>query len=385
MHCFSSRVFALAVILGMTLAGAVPTQALDASALTQRLDIVVPGQAPQTMALDEAMRTLKIPSVSIALVDQGEIAWTGSFGDRGPDTLYQAASLSKFVTALAVLRLVQDRQVDLDTNVRRYLTSWRLPEHSHPNSGTVTLRRLLSMTAGIGVPGYIGYLPGAPLPSLTEILGGLPPANSPPVTVETSPGTAYAYSGGSYEIVEAVIQDVTGQAFATIMSQLVLEPAGMNDSFFAQPLPEHLVSRAATGHRQDGSELPGGWRIIPELAAGGLWSTAGDLAKLLVAVGQAARGTGTRLFTQQTAGAMLTRQAPGPYGLGAAVSGEGNALVLMKRGQNIGYQSFLILFPLIGKGLVVMTGSDHGTTLANALVHRAAQAYGWPPLAELVD
>jgi CubicO group peptidase (beta-lactamase class C family) len=205
------------------------------------------------------------------------------------------------------------------------------------------------------------------------------------VTVETTPGTAYAYSGGGYEVVQAVIQDVTGQPFATAMSRLVLEPAGMTDSFFAQPPPEHLASRAAPGHRQDGSELQGGWRVIPELAAGGLWSTADDLAKLLVTVGQAARGTGTRLLTPLTAGAMLTRHAPGPYGLGAAVSGEGDALVLMKRGQNIGYQSFLILFPLAGKGLVVMTGSDNGTTLADALVHRAAKAYGWPPLAELVD
>jgi CubicO group peptidase (beta-lactamase class C family) len=362
-----------------------PAQALDASALMQGLDIAVPGQPPQTMPLDEAMRTLNIPSVGIALIDNGEIAWARSSGDRGPDTLYQAASLSKFVTAVAVLRLVQDGQLDLDRDVTGYLTSWRLPDHPHANSGAVTLRRLLSMTAGTGVPGYIGYPPGSPLPSLNEILAGLPPANSPPVSIETTPGTAYAYSGGGYEIVEAVIQDVTGQPFAAAVNRLVLEPIGMSDSSFSQPLPQHLVSRAATGHRQDGSELPGGWRVIPELAAGGLWSTAGDLAKLLVAVRQAVLGTSTRLLTQQAVGAMLTRQAPGPYGLGAAVNGEGDALALMKRGQNIGYQSFLILFPLLGKGLVVMTGSDNGTTLANALVHRAAGAYGWPPLGKLID
>jgi CubicO group peptidase (beta-lactamase class C family) len=117
---FSSSVFALAIILGIGLTGALPAQALDASALTQRLDIAVPGQPPQRMALGEAMRTLKIPSISIALIDKGEIAWSGSIGDRGPDTLYQAASISKFVTAIAVLRLVQDGQLDLDTDVRRY-------------------------------------------------------------------------------------------------------------------------------------------------------------------------------------------------------------------------------------------------------------------------
>jgi CubicO group peptidase (beta-lactamase class C family) len=362
-----------------------PAQALDASALKQGLDVALPGQPPQAMALDEVMRTLNIPSVSIALIDNGEIAWVASFGDLRPRPIYQAASLSKFVTAVAVMRLVQERQLDLDKDIRVYLTSWRLPDSPHAKGGAVTLRRLLSMTAGIGVPGYVGYPPGAPLPNLTEILDGLPPANSSPVTIEMTPGTAYAYSGGGYEIVEAVIQDVTGQPFATAMSRLVFEPTDMTDSAFAQSLPEPLIGRAASGHRPDGSELPGGWRVMPELAAGGLWSTAGDLAKLLVAVGRAARGTSTRLLTQQAAGSMLTRQPPGPYGLGAAVNGGGEELVLMKRGQNVGYQSYLILFPRLGKGLVVMTGSDNGTILANALVHRAAQAYGWPPLTELVD
>jgi CubicO group peptidase (beta-lactamase class C family) len=384
MSRFSSIVFALIVILALTGVGPFRAQPLDASALTRELDIMIPGQPSRNMALDEAMRALNIPSVSIALIDNGEIAWTERFGNQRPDVLYQAASLSKFVTAIAVMRLVQEGRLDLDENIKTYLKTWHIPDNPHAPGG-VTLRRLLSMTAGIGVPGYIGYPPGTPLPSLNDILDGTPPANSQPVTVETTPGTAYAYSGGGYEIVEAVIQDVTGQPFATAMKALVLEPAEMTDSIFAQPLPEDLVPRAATGHRQDGRELAGGWRIVPELAAGGLWSTPGDIAKLLVAVGQASRGISARLLSPAAVDAMLTRQPPGPYGLGAAVSGGGETLVLMKRGQNIGYQSFLILFPRLGKGMVVMTNSDNGTTLANALVRRAVQTYRWPPVGELMD
>jgi CubicO group peptidase (beta-lactamase class C family) len=337
------------------------------------------------MSLQQAMQALNIPSVGISVIDDGKIAWTAVVGAKDPGTLFQAASLSKFVTAVGVMRLVQEGQLDLDLGVNAYLTSWRLPDRSQAENGKVTLRRLLSMTAGISVPGYLGYPPGAPLPTLAEILNGSPPANSPPVTIMTPPGSAYAYSGGGYEIIEAILQDVTGQPFATAMKWLVLEPAGMTSSSFAQPLPESLVARAAAGHMQDGRELPGGWRVVPELAAGGLWSTPDDLAQLLVCLTRAVKGESTLLLSQGTVRSMLVRQPPGIYGLGAAISGEGEALVLMKRGQNIGYQAFLILFPLLGKGLVVMTNSDNGTILANAFVRRAGQIYHWPPLGELMD
>jgi CubicO group peptidase (beta-lactamase class C family) len=140
-----------------------------------------------------------------------------------------------------------------------------------------------------------------------------------------------------------------------------------------------------SGHFQDGRELQGGWRMVPELAAGGLWSTPDDLAKLLISVAQAVKGERTPLLSPDTVRTMLVRQPPGPYGLGAAVSGEGEALVLMKRGQNIGYQAFLILFPFRGQGMVVMTNSDNGTTLANALVRRVGQIYHWPATGELMD
>jgi CubicO group peptidase (beta-lactamase class C family) len=262
MFRFHANVLAFIAILAMAGTGSLRAQPNDPSALMRELAIAPPGQSPQSMSLDQAMRALHIPSVGISVIDDGKIAWTAIVGDQAPGALFQAASLSKFVTAIAVMRLVQEGRLDLDLGVSAYLTSWRLPERSQAENGGVTLRRLLSMTAGISVPGYLGYLPGAPLPTLGEILNGSPPANSQPVTVMTPSGTAYAYSGGGYEIVEAVIQDVTGEPFATAMKTLVLEPAGMTNSLFAQPLPDNLVPRAATGHAQDGRELPGGWRSL---------------------------------------------------------------------------------------------------------------------------
>jgi CubicO group peptidase (beta-lactamase class C family) len=158
--------------------------------------------------------------------------------------------------------------------------------------------------------------------------------------------------------VQAIIQDVTRNPFEEALQDLVLRPAGMADSLFAQPLATTLVPRAATGHDADGRELPGGWRVVPELAAGGLWSTPTDLAKLLVEIARAYRGEASPLLDRETARAMLTPQNGGPYGLGGAVSGSGPTLVLMKRGQNVGYQSYMLIFPATGQGIAVMTGSE---------------------------
>jgi CubicO group peptidase (beta-lactamase class C family) len=357
----------------------------DLWAITRDLTISPPDSAVRRLDLPEALQYLHIPSVSLALIDGEQVEVRAYGNDVSARTLYQAASLSKLVAAAAVLRLVDQQLLDLDREVNADLVSWQVPATPLTDDHPVTLRGLLSMTGGMGVPGYLGYEPGSPSPSLVQILDGAPPANSPPVRVEYVPGTRYAYSGGGYEILQAVVQDVTRKPFEEALQDLVLRPLGMADSTFAQPLPDLLVPRAATGHYADGRELPGGWRIVPELAAGGLWSTPTDVAKLLVEIARAYRGEASKLLDRETARAMLTRQNGGPYGLGGAVSGSGRSLALMKRGQNIGYQSYLMIFPETGQGIVVMTGSDNGTTLATALIRRAASAYGWPPFGELPD
>jgi CubicO group peptidase (beta-lactamase class C family) len=173
--------------------------------------------------------------------------------------------------------------------------------------------------------------------------------------------------------------------FPELLGSLVLKPAGMARSSFAQPLPADLEDQAAPGHLADGTELPGGYHLFPEHAAAGLWSTPGDLAGLLLLIARAWRGESSLFLKPQTAREMLTPQNGGPYGLGAAIADADGALVLMKRGQNVGYQAYLILLPAEGKGMVVMTDSDNGSVLADALIRRAAELYGWPRLGALED
>lgn len=381
------RLIVLALCLASLLPSSLGGQPFSgAEEIEHGLLIVRPG-AVTALRLDlpQALAALKVPSVSAALIDGGKLAWTHAWGGASAQTLYQAASLSKSVTAVAALRLVDLGRLQLDRNVNEDLVGWRVPENALTARHPVTLRGLLSMTAGISVSGYVGYEPGASLPTLEQILDGVPPANSAPVRVNNIPGARYAYSGGGYEIVQALIESKHPGSFDRAVQDLVFSRAGMSSSIFAQPLPPALMDRAARGHYADGRELAGGWRIVPELAAGGLWSTPTDLAGLLIEIVRAYRGEPSQVISHAVAIDMLTPQNGGPYGFGGAVGGSGDSLVLMKRGQNVGYQGYMLIFPRTGQGIVVMTDSDNGTALASAIIRRAAAVYRWPALGELGD
>jgi CubicO group peptidase (beta-lactamase class C family) len=233
-----------------------PVMAADTSAIESNLAITVDGGVKQ-VSLGEALALLNIPSVSIALIDQGQIAFAGACGENAtPDTLYQAASLSKFVAAIGTMRLVEQGKLNLDQDVNDALSSAR-SEQSLRCDPQGTLRGLLSMTGGIGVPGFLGYRVGAPIPTLTQVLDGVPPANSAPITVPAVPGRAYHYSGGGYEIAEALMQDATDKPFAQSMQALVLAPAGMSDSSFEQPLDPRLEAKGERPfRRRNGASRP---------------------------------------------------------------------------------------------------------------------------------
>jgi CubicO group peptidase (beta-lactamase class C family) len=375
----------LAFLTGTTFAWAEPLRAIEAAELERNLKIELNG-VERTLTLTEAMAALNVPSVSFAVIEDDKIVFASAYGEAAtPETLFQAASLSKFVTAAGALRLVDQSKLALDEDVNAKLTSWKVPTNGFDANHPVTLRGLLSMTAGIGVPGFGGYVVGAPLPNLTQILYGVPPANSPPIKVIAEPGAAYAYSGGGYEIAEALMADVTQTPFPVLMDALVFQPAEMKRSTFAQPLPRDREAEAVKGHDKDGKKLAGGWHVYPEHAAAGLWSTPTDLANLLLQIGRAWRGQSSLFLLPDTAREMLKRQNGGPYGLGAAIEGTDGTPILMKRGQNVGYQAYLILLPAEGQGMVVMTNSDDGSVLAEALIRRAAEAYGWPELGKLAD
>ncbi len=376
--------FLLALLIGCS--PALARESLSWAPLERGLEIERPGgKGVERMDLKAAMKALKVPSLSIALIDHDRVAYAHAWGEATPQTLYQAASLSKIVAAVTALRIAELGALDLDRSVNDDEFIWRAPENDLTAGHPVTLRNLLSMTGGVNVPGYSGYEPGAAIPTLPQILNGAPPANSPAVEVVQRPDTAYAYSGGGYEIVQALVETKLRKPFAQAAYDFVFRPIGMSDSSFAQPPNEAMKARLAQGYDSAGRKLPGGWRVMPELAAGGLWSTPSDMARLIIEISRAARGERSLMLGARTAGEMLTAQNHGPYGLGLRIAGAGEVFAVEKRGQNPGYQSYLLMFPQSGQGIVAMTNSDNGSTLIAALIRRAVEAYGWPAVGELGD
>ena len=250
--------------------------------------------------IDDRMRAYGVPGISIAIVDNGKIAWAKGYGvadssSRRPvttQTLFQAASISKPLSAMGALLLVQKGLVNLDDDVNAALKSWTIPANDLTRASPVTLRMLLNHTSGAvhsGLSSYPPYTAGDDLPTLLQILKGELPARRGPIEIVSLPGRSFSYSGAGYEILQQVIVDVSAKPFEEFMQSEVLRPLGMTSSTFAQPLPESLLPIVATGHYAGGRAMPGRFRISPELTAAGLWSTPTDIAKYLVNVRQIVR------------------------------------------------------------------------------------------------
>jgi CubicO group peptidase (beta-lactamase class C family) len=347
--------------------------------------VTIRGKPPARMRLDQRMRDLKVPGVSIAVIDSFRIAWARGYGVReagGTDpvtteTLFQAASISKPVAALAALRLVQEGKLDLDEDVNRRLVSWKVPENRFTTTQPVTLRRLLSHSAGLTVHGFRGYAATEQVPTMRQVLDSQPPTNSAPIRADTFPGVRWRYSGGGYTVMQQLLVDVSGRSFPDLMRTHVLGPLGMAHSSYEQPLPPPLVGRAAAGHRSDGSVVLGKWHTYPEMAAAGLWTTPSDLARYAIHVSLSAAGRSNSVLSQATATQMLTVQS-GAYGLGPALGGQGRDASFSHGGANEGFRAFFIAFPERGQGAAIMTNSDAGGTLALEILRAIAEEYDWP-------
>jgi CubicO group peptidase (beta-lactamase class C family) len=365
--------------------GAMLTSCVSASRQAQdalRGQVALGKPIPES-ALLPIMARNHVPAVSIAVVRGGEIDWARDYGvreaggsDRVDDkTLFQAASISKPVTAAAALRMVEAGELYLDEDVNKKLQTWKVPGNEFTARQPVTLRELLSHSAGLTVHGFPGYVEGAVLPTLLQILNGEKPANTEPIRVDIEPGTKFRYSGGGYVVAQQLMTDLAAKPFPELMRKLVLEPAGMSSSTFEQPLPENRQAEAAAGHRSDGRPVAGHWHVYPEMAAAGLWTTPTDLARFAIEIRRAYKGLSDRLLSQTMAQAMLTRRL-GDYGLGFSVPSAG-VFRFQHGGGNEGYRCFLVLSVESGDGVAVMTNADSGEVLFEAIIAAIGAAYGW--------
>jgi CubicO group peptidase (beta-lactamase class C family) len=348
----------------------------------------VQGRAYQPETLAARMARLEVPGLSVAVIEDGRIVWARAYGvadaatgePATTETLFQAASMSKPVAAMGALSLVQEGRLELDDDVNRWLTRWRVPGHEWETESPVTLRRLLSHTAGLTVHGFPGYAAGVPVPAVEQVLAGAPPANTAQVMVSSRPGENYRYSGGGTTVVQLLMEEVTGAPFARFMADRVLGPMGMASSTYEQPLPSSLAPRAATAHRSGARPVDGRYHTYPEMAAAGLWTTPTDLARWVLAVQRSVAGDTTGVLEPWMARAMIAAR-PLRHGLGLQIEGSGPTLRFGHGGANAGFRGSFVGFVDRGSGAVIMTNADAGGGVASELMLAIAAEYGWPDVA----
>jgi CubicO group peptidase (beta-lactamase class C family) len=326
-----------------------------------------------------------VPGVSVAVIEDFAVDYMEVHGVKSRTTqepvthhtLFQAASLSKGVSAVGVVRLAQEGVVSLDRDVNDYLVSWQVPYNAFQATEKVTLRRLLSHTAGTTVHGFRGYRYTESLPTLIQILNGEPPANSAAIVVERVPGSGWSYSGGGYEIADLVVRDVTGTTFAEFIGDRVLAPIGMAHSTYEQPLSDSWRDSAASGYYADGTAVPGGHHIYPETAAAALWTTPSDYARFLIELQLSLRRESNIVLTQENTQMALT-EVMNDYALGFGLRSLHGQTYIWHAGANDGFRGGMLAHPTLGYGLVVLTNSDRGNQLTEALIEVIGKREGWP-------
>ncbi|RSN29242.1 non-ribosomal peptide synthetase [Amycolatopsis sp. WAC 04169] len=318
------------------------------------------------------MRANEVPGASVAMIEGGELVAAAGFGELTaggdpvtPETLFQVGSLSKHVTALGVLRLVGCGLLELDVDVRHYLTGWKIP--GGVEAPPITVRQLLGHRSGLAPNPGKGYPLGG-VPSLLDVLYGRPPAINPPVTREERPDTVFRKANVHFSVLQQIMSDVTGQPFAELMRDLVLDPLGMHGSDFDQSFPQRAGRPVARGHHIDGTAVEGGWLIRPDLAAAGLWATATDLARLAIEVRRSWLERPLALFAPQLVRELLTPHPESAYGLGTVVDTAGADPHFGHGGEPVGYHALSTCRVRSGSGWVVLTNGVGGGRVIRKLV-----------------
>jgi CubicO group peptidase (beta-lactamase class C family) len=353
-----------------------------------------PGEAAKPRTLAERMAFYKVPGVSIAVIDRKAIEWVKGYGvlKAGsavavtPDSFFEAASTTKAIVAAIVLGLVQEGKLDLDVDVNGYLKSWRVAENDFTKEQKVTLRLLLTHRAGLPATNFPYDEKPAP-PTLQQVLRGEAPAGNKAAAVELLPGSKWHYSNIGYVVIQQVLENVLAKPLAQIAWERVFQPLGMTASTFVYPLTPEQQKNEALPHDEQGAT--GAPAMHPTaLAQGGLMTTPTDLARFTCELLLAYGGQAGRLLAPPAVRQMLRKEVdldprlfgfPVAEGLGVFVSGSGRGLSFSHPGQNFpGATSWLVAFPELAQGVIVMTNGARGDLLTLEIIASLAKVYGWP-------
>lgn len=338
----------------------------------------LPG-SPEKISIEERMQELGIPGIRVAIFKNGNVVQQGYGELKSSHTLVQAASISKTITALTVLSLIEKNEIKItvDEDIGPLLGNiWK---KINPDGTKVTIRQLLSHTAGIrqdGDRGFEGYGKDSVLPDIDAILLGGNGVNSDPVYLSSTPGEHYAYSGGGTMILQKLIEIATEGDYEKAVNENVFNKLGLKDSGFN--LSEEMENRASQGYGEDYMPMADKWMRQPELAAAGLWTTAGDLAEVAIEIQNALKGKGS-ILGKQLAHEMIKpvvfEQRNPAMGL-FVENPENDVTYFYHDGSNIGFRCLMVANNQ-GEGAVIMINSDNGNDIIPELVRSIAEENQW--------
>ncbi len=340
----------------------------------------VKGSSIKTFNIIDRMKYYKVPGVSIAVVENGKIKWAKGYGIANTNTglkvdentMFQAGSISKPLSALSALQLVEKGILTLDQDVNNYLKNWKIPNSEFTKNEKITLRRLLTHTAGITVHGFPGYQQTDKFPSIVQVLNG--EGNTPKIFVDTIPGSIWRYSGGGYTIMEKIVEDVSELPLEVYMAKNILEPIGMKNSTYQQPLEINLQSNVSAAYDFQGKIIDGLWHNYPEQAAAGLWTTPTDLAKYCIEIQEILKSKEHAILAKETVVKMLTKHK-NDWGLGPSLHSDEKYLIFRHGGKNAGFTNKLISFSHRGNAVIIMTNADNGSGLIEEILRSISNYY----------
>ena len=338
------------------------------------------------ISIIDKMKELKIPGLSLAVIDNFEVVWAKGYGIEDVETnnkvdvntIFQAASISKPFTAYATMKLVQENKVELNKDINTYLKTWKLVDNNFTETKKVTFKNLLSHNAGTTIHGFPGYKSTDTLPTLDQILNGVSPANTNKVIVDIEPETENRYSGGGYIVVQKALIDITGKPFEEFMQNQVLKPLELQNSFFSpKSLTEEQELNATSGHYSNGTKVIGNRHIYPEMAAAGLWTTAEDLAKFAVEIQKTLNANSGKILTKEYTQMMMTPVLNEEYNIGFSNEEYNGEPFFEHAGGNEGYACFLTFHKEKGYGFALMVNSSSQIDILFPLFRSIDKAYSW--------
>lgn len=344
--------------------------------------IIINNEKPNT--IEERLARYNIKGLSIAVIQNYKIAWAKGYGwadveDKKPvttQTLFEPGSISKTLNAVGILKLAQDKKLDLNTDINTYLTSWKFPYDSISKGKKITLTHILTHHAGLSVHGFPGHDIKGPIPTIYEVLDGKQPSFTPAVRSEFEPDLKYQYSGGGTSISQVILTDITKQDYAHWMDDNVLKPIGMINSTYAQPPSKEKQLMCASAYNRDGTPVSNKFHVYPEQAAAGLWMTPSDLANYIIDMQLAYKGNASKVLNADMVKLHLTPYLNSEAAMGTFIQNLDGAKYFEHSAGNDGFCGEFIGSLEDGNGVVIFLNTDNFKIIPE-IVNSVAKAYQW--------